>query len=283
MPQGAVLSPTLFNIYIDLLVQKIADANLQVLAFADDIVLIASGTIELIKTIRLVENWCRDFCIQMNTTKSAIMAIRADRRTKLPAYKEVRGIALVTHYKYLELEIDDCIDMRPLKEKLQTQLRLLKLKLSIQWAHKLPLNLRYTAWRQLMESKFSYALSIANSFSNNIKPRLLTFYYNSVKGLLSIKKTIRLETLLLFTLGMTGEDFVALKTKVMMNKINNIIDLQAQKDIDNAYQRLKLLATHETSYAIQLACNGLLNGRSNKHPLICPCGTIINDQHLTTC
>lgn len=97
------------------------------------------------------------------------------------------------------------------------------------------------------------------------------------------QETIRLETLLLFTLGMTGEDFVALKTKVMMNKINNIIDLQAQKDIDNAYQRLKLLATHETSYAIQLACNGLLNGRSNKHPLICPCGTIINDQHLTTC
>ena len=41
--QGAVLSPTLFNTYIDSLIRTLATNNLQVLAFADDIVFVAIG------------------------------------------------------------------------------------------------------------------------------------------------------------------------------------------------------------------------------------------------
>ena len=57
VPQGAVLSPTLFNLYVNPLLVNLTNARISTLAFADDIVTIAHGEIELRRCIRVINEW----------------------------------------------------------------------------------------------------------------------------------------------------------------------------------------------------------------------------------
>ena len=57
VPQGAVTSPTLFNIYIDKLINEIEHTGAQVLAFADDIALVAKDRSQLSASIKAITNW----------------------------------------------------------------------------------------------------------------------------------------------------------------------------------------------------------------------------------
>ena len=114
VPQGAVTSPTLFNIYIDSLIRKLSDCTMKILAFADDIVFVAKGERQLKEALRQVKNWNNISGIALNKEKSNILRIRADRRTKLEPDLEFDGIKVVDKYKYLGIIVDDCADLKPL-------------------------------------------------------------------------------------------------------------------------------------------------------------------------
>ena len=70
VPQGAVLSPTLFNIYINPLLRRLSDARIKTLAFADDIAAITHGELELRRCINIVNKWSDEFQIHLNKQKS---------------------------------------------------------------------------------------------------------------------------------------------------------------------------------------------------------------------
>jgi hypothetical protein len=55
--QGGILSPWLFNIYIDDLITSLKDISFDVLAYADDIAVICRNREELEKVIDLLEEW----------------------------------------------------------------------------------------------------------------------------------------------------------------------------------------------------------------------------------
>ena len=65
VPQGAVLSPTLFALYInDLLVDL--NINTTCYAFADDLVIVAKGEYLLDEAIRKITKWSRLNGIEIN-------------------------------------------------------------------------------------------------------------------------------------------------------------------------------------------------------------------------
>ena len=72
VPQGAVLSPTLFALYINDLVSDL-NVNTTCYAFADDLVIIAKGEYLLDEAIRKVERWSRENGIDINKEKSGIL------------------------------------------------------------------------------------------------------------------------------------------------------------------------------------------------------------------
>ena len=80
VPQGAVLSPVLFNLYIDDLIVKLNEHG-EALAFADDIVIVTEGLLNMDRTIKIIDKWSHENLIKVNKSKSAIMGIRNDRRT----------------------------------------------------------------------------------------------------------------------------------------------------------------------------------------------------------
>lgn len=115
VPQGGVLSPTLFNLYINSLLVELANNGVKTLAFADDIVFVSNGDRELFKAIEIAKKWSTQSEIEINFTKSAIMIIRPDKRTKWPNIKTIKGIPVVEQYQYLGITMDDSGSFKPLK------------------------------------------------------------------------------------------------------------------------------------------------------------------------
>ena len=103
----------LFNIAINSLLVRLADADILTHAYADDIGFFASSKIQLLKAIKIVESWNAETNIELNKSKSAILAIRVDRRTPKFELSHICGIPVVTEVKYLGVILDDCGDAKP--------------------------------------------------------------------------------------------------------------------------------------------------------------------------
>ena len=80
VPQGSVLAPSLFNVYINGLLNKINDIeDVVVLAFADDVKLISHNHTKLQEALLVVDNWCKDFKLQLNVQKSIHLCFRPSK------------------------------------------------------------------------------------------------------------------------------------------------------------------------------------------------------------
>ena len=88
---------------------KLEEANLKALAFADDLVFTADGQIELYRGLNVIQEWSNSHKVKVNKDKSGIMCVRVDKRTPQPNFTNVRGIAIMTEYKYLGIMIDDTL------------------------------------------------------------------------------------------------------------------------------------------------------------------------------
>ena len=111
VPQGAVLSPTLFALYINDLIEELNMDSI-CYAFADDLVIVAKGTRELNLAIDKVENWSGMNGIDINKAKSGIMQLRADRRTPNPMMTVFREYPIIEQYKYLGVILDNCLNLK---------------------------------------------------------------------------------------------------------------------------------------------------------------------------
>ena len=100
--QGGILSPWLFNIYIDDLVRSLKDVSFEVLAYADDLAVICKNKEELDKVIDCLENWATTNEIDVNKKKSGILIIDNDRNN-MHRYK---GYPIKVTYKYLGMKLN---------------------------------------------------------------------------------------------------------------------------------------------------------------------------------
>ena len=105
--------------------------------------MVCKGEIKLFNCIRILEKWCKDFDLEINYEKSAILKVRADRRTPGLPSNLIRKFPVKTQYTYLGVEIDDCLNFRPLTKKFKSKLKTFKSQLTMCWANKLDQNTKY--------------------------------------------------------------------------------------------------------------------------------------------
>jgi len=119
--QGDSLSTTLFNIFINDLVDDINSLNLgvtcgnlqvSILLYADDIVLIADNETDLQKMLDQCTSWTEKWKLTVNTDKTKIMHIRKTRAPRTNLNFSLAGATLekVKEYKYLGLVFNEHFD-----------------------------------------------------------------------------------------------------------------------------------------------------------------------------
>ena len=121
LKQGCVLSPIMFNIFINNLIDAIKsldigvnidDEKIGILLYADDIVLMAENENDLQVLLNVLSKWCATNCLNVNLDKSKIVHFRN------PSVKLTSNIftfndnvvQIVSSYQYLGLLLTEFLD-----------------------------------------------------------------------------------------------------------------------------------------------------------------------------
>ena len=122
VPQGSVLGPILFSIYINTLPRDI-DVDLHM--FADDTVLFATDPLVLQENLSITYDWCCRNTLTLNTKKTQWMVFGVDNVDNGVSFK-IGGEILerVDCYKYLGLYVDNRLTFHDHCTKLIQQLNL---------------------------------------------------------------------------------------------------------------------------------------------------------------
>ena len=116
--QGCLLSPAMFAIYINDLAERInnlqcgiriGDDLLSILLYADDIALIAPDEDSLQKMLDVVSDWCSQWKLDVNPSKSNVVHFRNPSidRSNFNFTCSRQNIAYATSYKYLGMWLDE--------------------------------------------------------------------------------------------------------------------------------------------------------------------------------
>ena len=119
--QGDVLSPTLFNLYINDLAKTIKDSNIGIqlndlnvstLIYADDLVLISENESNLQKMIDIIKDWCSKWRLVVNVGKTKIIHFRTLRnnRTDFEFTYGNEKLEITNSYVYLGIMLNENLD-----------------------------------------------------------------------------------------------------------------------------------------------------------------------------
>ena len=91
--QGGILSPKLFNIFYDTLINKIDNLKYFIIAYADDVTIAVIYEDQIKKVLNVIDEWAYNFDMKFNKNKSVIMfhkkANRYEELDKVEGLKQV--------------------------------------------------------------------------------------------------------------------------------------------------------------------------------------------------
>ena len=134
--QGSLISPFLFNIYLEDLLQKLQTLDLSIedlFAYADDLLVLCYSLTELEKVISLIKEWSSHYNLKLNPTKSGILEL-LPRSRRIKSYLEIGSkfcdIPIVGDYQYLGMCINQKLTSEAHLKTLNSRLSYISLKLS---------------------------------------------------------------------------------------------------------------------------------------------------------
>ena len=121
MKQGCLLSPILFNIYINDIVNTVKELDMgldilgnkiDLLLYADDIAVIAEDEVSMQLKLDVISNWFNTWRIAFNVSKTKVVHFRPKsyNRTSTKFTCNGKCIDVVQGYKYLGLWFDEFLD-----------------------------------------------------------------------------------------------------------------------------------------------------------------------------
>ena len=123
LKQGCILSPQLFNAFLNGLTQCInelhcgveyGDNSISMLLYADDIILIANDEHKFQRMLDVLDEYCKTWRLTINPNKSKIVHFhrKSCPRSTQQFHCGNKAIEIVSSYKYLSLVLNEFLDFR---------------------------------------------------------------------------------------------------------------------------------------------------------------------------
>jgi hypothetical protein len=165
--QGDTLSPLLFNIFINGIVEKVkedggggelGELRVTVLLFADDMVLLAESEEELEKMVGKVKEYCEEWRLQVNVSKTKVMVVSKDGEKVASVRYRDEELECVKQYVYLgtlfssngkwEAEIE--------RRRQIGRAALCSLNKQVVWNSNVPIQVKRIVFEAMVKSKLLY-------------------------------------------------------------------------------------------------------------------------------
>lgn len=207
VPQGSVLGPLLFLIFINDLPSSVTSS---IRLFADDCVVyrricVSSDQLALQNDLNVIENWCSFWMMQLNISKCKFMQVSRRRSNINYTYSlQSNHLALAESYRYLGVLINSKLTwtdhIAQLTADASKTLGFIRRSLSCS-----PASVRKLAYETYVRSKLEYASPIWNPHQSylidsleaiqNRAARFITSKYNFRTSVTAIKLSLSLNSL----------------------------------------------------------------------------------------
>ena len=241
--QGSILSPALFNIFLEDLSEELrrnADINLEdLLLYADDILVLTTSPTQLSKAIQIIEDWCQRNGMELNKNKSGIVIFtnkmmkdvplmkRMQKSSKnkthwAPAIETFKGIPVAMTYKYLGTILHSTLSINPQLTHIKKKSNHMFVKL-YPYLQNASAEGRRDMWQTLTAPLFNATLSLLDAEPTKSGTKnVLLIWRKTFKQFMMIPK--RTPTILINE--MINKDLLYLSK---INAINNIIKWQSRR------------------------------------------------------
>jgi len=276
--QGSVISPALFNIYIEPFLRKLnVEFDVEdIFGYADDIAVCVYTIGQLDRAIKIINEWSASAGIPINLRKSGIPNVRKNDRTRKIVHGEAyQNYPIVEKYKYLGVWIDEKLNP-------ETHLNLYKPKVNylinrFRIIPKKSITSRYLVnlWTLIVRPIYDYAYCLAALKNKTGEKRYLTGEFQSFKKLMSLRATTSNE-LIRDLIGYDPEKLcseIIRKAKVRWNmRKGGIANREHGDKIDFRRETNSLLITWS-----MLWCNNFLYSKCKQHHTQITPSHIINE------
>ena len=190
--QGSIISPALFNIFIEPMLKLLnREFNMEdIFAYADDIAICIYSIGELHKAINIINKWSNEAGIPINFRKSGILNIIKNTKThKIAIGDNYMNYPIVDKYKYLGVWLDEKLNP-------ETHLKSYKPKINylisrFRMIPKKSITPRYliNIWTLIIRPIYDYAFCLAKLKNITGEKKYIAEEMQSFKKLMSLRKT----------------------------------------------------------------------------------------------
>ena len=187
-PQGGILSPFLFNILMENIVNLTLPNNVDIFIYADDVCIVSRGAHRirnLQKALNGISEKTKELGLKINANKTKTMMIKGPRPEQT-MYIDNNPIEWVETYMYLGVYIDSKLDfnqeVKYLRERAKTRLSTMKFMTSLQEGAKL--EVQKTFYMACTRSLIDYAAPVLTNLTDRQKQSLEVIQNNAARLML---------------------------------------------------------------------------------------------------
>jgi hypothetical protein len=216
--QGSILSPALFNIFIEDLIDELGKevgfTVQKMLIYADDILLLCQTISQVKKSIEIIERWSEKNGMKLNKKKSGIVVFAPREDKKIPYMElkisrvttnktlkkewvatstEIQGIPIVSKYKYLGTHLDSKLTIQAQIDFIRQKSNFLFVKLYPYLSHATAGG-RKDMWRTMVYPLFNAIWAFLYfEKANSYRQQVLRLWRQTFKRFMMIPKSTNSE------------------------------------------------------------------------------------------